>query len=92
MLFERGGLQKMFRRIDEDKSGACSREEVRLLVRNLNLETVLRPVVVEELITLMDANSDDSIDFKEFARVVTAEDLFDMKEMRVSQPSYQARE
>ena len=56
---------------------------MRLLIRNLNLETVVRPAVVEELITLMDADHDDEISFAEFARVVTSEDIFEMKEMAV---------
>lgn len=81
MLFERGGLTKMFRAIDEDKSGACSRQEVRQLIQNLNLETLVRPVVLEELINLMDVDGDDSIVYKEFARVVTSEDVFDMDKL-----------
>lgn len=44
MIFERGGLTKMFRMIDEDKSGQCTRLELRQLVLNLNLDTVIRPV------------------------------------------------
>jgi len=83
MLVARGGLTKMFRSIDEDKSGACSRAELRLLIRHLNLDQVVRPPVLEELLNLMDVDGDDSISFKEFARVVTAGDVFDMTEVKV---------
>jgi len=82
MLLERGGLTKMFRNIDEDKSGMCSRAEVRQLILNLNLESIVRPAVLEELICLMDVDSDDAISYKEFARAVTADDVFDMKEVK----------
>lgn len=81
MLFERGGLTKMFRAIDEDKSGACSRQEVRQLIMNLNLESIIRPAILEELINLMDVDGDDSIKYNEFARVCTSDDVFDMKEL-----------
>jgi len=86
MLHDRGGLTKMFRIIDEDKSGECSRQEVRQLVRNLNLEAVIRPVVIEELIDLMDVDKDDSIMYKEFARVITADDVFNLETLREKNP------
>ena len=81
MLLERGGLTKMFRIIDEDKSGWCSRKEMRALVLNLNLETIIRPAIIEELINLMDVDGDDQILYKEFARVITAEDVFHMEKL-----------
>jgi len=82
MLLERGGLTKMFRSIDEDKSGTASRKEMRMLIRKLNLETVIRPHIIEELIDLMDCDKDEQITMAEFSRVITAEDVFDMKEHR----------
>ena len=45
MLAERGGIHKMFRAIDEDKSGWASRKEMRMLMLNLNLETIIKPKV-----------------------------------------------
>ena len=81
MLTQRGGLTKMFRAIDEDKSGSLSRQEVRQLVMGLNLENIVRPAVVEELIKLMDVDGDDSITYKEFVRVCTSEDVFNMAEL-----------
>lgn len=86
MLMERGGLTKMFRAIDEDKSGSCSRQEVRQLVFNLNLEAIVRPAILEELINLMDVDGDDAITYKEFVRVCTADDVFDMQELAPAQP------
>jgi len=82
MLHERGGLTKMFRAIDEDKSGYCSRQELRQLILNLNLGSVVRPAVIEELITLMDVDGDDGIAYKEFARVCTSDDVLNMGEVR----------
>ena len=82
MLNDRGGLTKMFRAIDVDKSGSLSRKEVRMLILNLNLESIVRPQIVEELITLMDIDGDDSILYKEFARVCTSDDVFDMAEIK----------
>ena len=76
----------MFRLIDEDKSGSCSRGEMRQLVLNLNLEAIIRPAVIEELINLMDVDGDGSIMYKEFARVITADDVFNMEKLRERVP------
>lgn len=80
MLHERGGMTKMFRQIDEDKSGFCSRQELRQLIFNLNLSTVIRPAVIEELIGLMDEDGSDNISFGEFARVVSSDDVLHMSD------------
>ena len=81
MLEERGGITKMFRIIDEDKSGWCSRKELRMLMVHLNLETVVRPPILEELMNLMDVDGDDQIRYNEFARICApgaTGDLFDI--------------
>jgi len=81
MLEERGGITKMFRIIDEDKSGWCSRKELRMLMVHLNLETVVRPPILEELMNLMDVDGDDQIRYNEFARICAPGamgDLFDI--------------
>lgn len=81
MLEERGGITKMFRIIDEDKSGWCSRKELRMLMIHLNLESVVRPQVLEALMDLMDIDGDDQIRYNEFARVCApgaTSDLFDV--------------
>ncbi len=80
----------MFRAMDEDHSGACDRSEVRLMVQFLNLDTVIRPQVVEELINLMDVDGDGTIIYKEFARVVTAPDLFNMEDLKERPPTPKA--
>ena len=72
----------LLRNVQEDKSGWCSRKEMRQLVANLNLESVIRPVIIEELIRMMDVDGDDQIQYKEFARVITADDVFDMAALR----------
>lgn len=90
MFEERGGVSKMFRAMDEDHSGACDRSEVRLMVQFLNLDTVIRPQVVEELINLMDVDGDGTIIYKEFARVVTAPDLFNMEDLKERPPTPKA--
>jgi len=78
MLLERGGHAKMFRKIDEDKSGKCSRKEIRWLTKNLNLETVIRPEVLEALIDLMDVDNDDQIGYVEFSRILNSDDPLSM--------------
>ena len=87
MFEERGGITKMFRAMDDDHSGACDRQEVRMMIQFLNLESVIRPLVVEELINLMDVDGDGSIIYKEFARVVTAENVFDMAQLTEKPPT-----
>ena len=81
MMAERGGITKMFRAIDEDKSNKLSRKEVRQLIINLNLENVIKPKIIEELINLMDVDGDNEIELKELARVITADDIFEMAEL-----------
>ena len=71
----------MFRAIDEDKSNKLSRKEVRQLIINLNLENVIKPKIIEELINLMDVDGDNEIELKELARVITADDIFEMAEL-----------
>ena len=68
----------MFRAIDEDKSNKLSRKEVRQLIINLNLENIIKPKIIEELINLMDVDGDGEIELKELSRVITADDIFDM--------------
>lgn len=63
-LMERGGILKMFRVMDEDKSGRLSRGEVRMMVGLLNLETIIRPAVLEELVDMMDVDGDGAILYK----------------------------
>ena len=50
-----------------------------MLMIHLNLETVIKPKVLEELIALMDVDGDDHIRYNEFARICApgaAGDLF----------------
>ena len=66
MFEERGGITKMFRAMDDDHSGACDRSEVRMMIQFLNLETVIRPQIVEELINMMDVDGDGKVTYQEY--------------------------
>ena len=52
-----------------------------MLMVHLNLETVVRPPILEELMNLMDVDGDDQIRYNEFARICAPGamgDLFDI--------------
>lgn len=75
-LAAKGGILATFRSIDEDKSGKLSRFEVRMVVQHLNLESIVRPAVLEAIVDMMDGDGDGDIKYNEFARVILAKDIF----------------
>lgn len=77
MVAERGSMGKMFRRIDENKDGVVDRNEARMMFQFLNLHHAIRPPVAEALIDMMDSGT-GRIEYKEFCRVMTADDPFNL--------------
>jgi hypothetical protein len=69
-------FKTMFRAMDEDKSGWVDRSELRTLPNKCNLGAMIREAVMDELVSLMDYDGDGRILYKEFVRLVMAEDVF----------------
>ena len=68
-----GELRRAFRLIDEDNSGACSRDELKEMLNamfNLNIPEN----IMDRIIDLADMDGDGEINFAEFARVATEDD------------------
>lgn len=74
-----GELRRAFRLIDEDNSGACSRDELKEMLNamfNLNIPEN----IMDRIIDLADMDGDGEINFAEFARVATEDDVLNMKQ------------
>jgi len=73
-----GEIRRAFRLIDEDNSGTCDRDELKYMLNAMfNLD--IPDPIMDRLIDLADFDGDGSINFAEFARITTAEDVLSMK-------------
>ena len=72
-----GRLTKAFQFVDRDRTGTITREELRLVIGEFNL-TNIRPEVIENLIDFIDIDPEGDIEYKEFARVISADDVMAM--------------
>jgi len=71
-------LRRVFRKIDADASGQCDRGELKYML-NAMFNLRVPDAVMERMIDLADHDGDGNIRFDEFARVFTADDIFNMK-------------
>jgi len=71
-------FRKVFRAMDDDHNGWCDRNELLTLPHRTNLHYLLPRPVLEALIDLMDIDGDGRILYKEFVKVIMAEDLFNL--------------
>lgn len=69
----KSSLRKIFHAFDEDGDGSISASELRLGLRTLNLD--VSAVQVKDMISLLDANGDGSIDWNEFQAVFGGENV-----------------
>lgn len=71
-------LRRAFRLIDEDNSGDCDRNELKHMLQAMfNLQ--IPEAIMDRIIDLADFDGDGSINFAEFARIATEEDVLNMK-------------
>jgi len=76
---------KAFKFIDRDRTGTISRDELKLVIEEFHLSNI-RPEVLENLIDFIDIDAGNGIEYKEFARVLTADDVMEMAPLR-AQPA-----
>lgn len=70
-------LTDAFRKFDADASGRISTKEVAEFLSQLNLR--IEPRVLHALVGLADFDRDGEVSYAEFARLLTAEDVLNMK-------------
>jgi len=80
-----GNVRRGFRMLDADNSGYLTRAEFRSMDDLFNL-TISRNVM-DCLIKLCDYDNSGVIKFAEFARVITAEDILNLKDTLVADPN-----
>ena len=78
MLDRFAELRRAFRTIDKDASGAIESKEMREILLTFNLN--IPEKVLNKILDLADYDGDGQIDYAEFARMMTADDLMNMKD------------
>ena len=73
-------LRRAFRIIDVDASGGITPAEFQEALLANNLHTIREPVV-DRLFSLMNVDGDGRIDYLEFCRLLTSDDVFNMKKI-----------
>jgi len=71
-------LTDAFKHIDSDRTGHLEREEVKKLLVDFNIPDI-KDAAIETLIDFADYDGDGEINYAEFARVLTADDVMAMK-------------
>ena len=79
-------LRKIFRGFDVDKSGSLSRDEFRKVVTRMGFDP--HAPEVDEVLNIVDADGNDSIDLAEFAAGFQGEDMDDSADSEAARRSY----
>ena len=79
-------FQKAFKFIDRDRTGTISREELKTCFDEMNLTQMIKPPVIETLIDFIDIDPGAKIEYKEFARVLSADDVMTMAPLKAVAP------
>lgn len=74
-----GEIRRAYRLIDQDNSGECDRGELKHML-NAMFNLAVPEKVMDKLIDLADYDGDGQINFAEFARLVTADDITNLKQ------------
>ena len=74
-----GELRRAFRLIDDDNSGDCDRDELKGML-NAMFNLGIPDAVMDRIIDYADYDGDGSINFAEFARMATEDDILNMKQ------------
>lgn len=85
-----GKLADAFKFFDKDRTNSITREELKWGLGELNLNTMFKDEVVENLLDFIDIDPQGDIEFREFARVVAADDVLSMAPLRAFQTVQQS--
>ena len=81
LIDKHNSLHAGFRSLDKDGSGTVTTDEVQKALETYNLVQI-RPDVVQVLFELVDADATGEFNYKEFARVMCADDIFRMEAVK----------
>jgi len=80
-------FQEAFKFIDKDRSGTITREELMLNIDELQLGTMIKQEVKENLVDFIDVDDGGTkIEYKEYARVFSADDVMSMAPLKAVAP------
>jgi len=71
-------VRRGFRQLDKDASGNLDRDEFRQILTMFNLQH-MPDAVLSKILSLTDFDGDGTVNFAEFARLITAENVLNMK-------------
>jgi Ca2+-binding EF-hand superfamily protein len=74
-----GEIRRAFRLVDADQSGAADRQEMKHMLNAMFNLSIPEPVL-DRMIDMADYDGDGLINFAEFARIVTADDILNLKQ------------
>jgi len=72
-------VRRGFRQLDKDASGSLDRDEFRSILTMFNLQQIPESVI-DKILQLTDYDGDGTINFAEFARLITSDDVLHMKQ------------
>lgn len=81
LLLRFSTLQRAFKTLDSNRSGAISRDELEAGLLTLNLDSIPKHVI-DTLYVLFDVDENGYFDFPEFCRVLTAPDVLQLAELK----------
>ena len=76
-------IAEAFKFIDKDRTNSITRDELKLGLQELQLIGTIRPEVVDNLIDFIDIDPEGDIEYREFARVISADDVMSMAPLKV---------
>jgi len=71
-------VRRGFRQLDKDASGSLDKEEFKHILTMFNLQQIPE-AVVDKILMLTDYDGDGTVNFAEFARLITTNNVLDMK-------------
>ena len=77
--------------MDNDGSGTVDIAELERYLEVINLNNSFRPEVKQVMFEMLDADQSNSFDYKEFARVMSAGDVFKMDKVKEVFDGYEAK-
>ena len=78
LLTKYSTFNKAFKGLDKDRTGNITRAELETALVEMQLTNGIRPEVVSSLVDLIDDEGEGVIEFDEFAKVLSADNVLSM--------------